>query len=317
MGTKILYALLAITIFMSCSTKKSNDKPIHAGKDTVNLKIAVLPTTDCLPFYVAEDMNIYKKLGLNVEFINYKSILKCNDALEKGLIDGTFTTLPAAMYLKSTKGFDLKLVMRTEGDVDVIASRTKRIKKLSNMRERLVAITRHSTSDYLADEICSITKMPTFEILRPQINDIIIRRQMLASNQVDAVIIPRPHSEYLLQTGNVKVFSTQNSGIKFGCLAIADTVIKKKSKQIELLIKGYEQAAKEINRNRKCADTTLIRQYVIPAAMLDSLSIPQYPKAQSIKKSDYDKSLQWCISRKYVKSPIPEKDLITSKYITK
>ena len=278
MGTKILYALLAITIFMSCSTKKSNDKPIHAGKDTVNLKIAVLPTTDCLPFYVAEDMNIYKKLGLNVEFINYKSILKCNDALEKGLIDGTFTTLPAAMYLKSTKGFDLKLVMRTEGDVDVIANRT---------------------------------------ILRPQINDIIIRRQMLASNQVDAVIIPRPHSEYLLQTGNVKVFSTQNSGIKFGCLAIADTVIKKKSKQIELLIKGYEQAAKEINRNRKCADTTLIRQYVIPAAMLDSLSIPKYPKAQSIKKSDYDKSLQWCISRKYVKSPIPEKDLITSKYITK
>ena len=130
MGTKILYALLAITIFMSCSTKKSNDKPIHAEKDTVNLKIAVLPTTDCLPFYVAEDMNIYKKLGLNVEFINYKSILKCNDALEKGLIDGTFTTLPAAMYLKSTKGFDLKLVMRTEGDVDVIANRTKRIKKL-------------------------------------------------------------------------------------------------------------------------------------------------------------------------------------------
>ena len=78
------------------------------------------------------------------------------------------------------------------------------------MRERLVAITRHSTSDYLADEICSITKMPTFEILRPQINDIIIRRQMLASNQVDAVIIPRPHSEYLLQTGNVKsIFHTE------------------------------------------------------------------------------------------------------------
>ncbi len=315
MKTKLAFLLLiAIATLLSCSETPDDKKTKENVKDTTDLKIAIMPVIDCLPFYVADEQQIYKKLGLNVRFISYKSLLKCGEVFENGRVDGTFATLPEAMYLKAG-GKDLKIVMRTEGDMDVIANHAKRIKKLSSMRERLVAITRHSTEDYLSDEIANITNIPTFDILRPQINDIFIREQMLLNNQVDAAVMPQPYAEILRKEGHSKVFSTKNSGIKFGCIVISDTVTKSKSEKIELLLKGYSQAAEAIEKNRKNADSVLIKQYRIPAKMLDSVSIPKYPKPQNVNSKDFDKAMNWCISRKYVKERIKENDIITSKFI--
>ena len=185
------------------------------------------------------------------------------------------------------------------------------------MRERLIAVTRHSTSEYLSYEIASITNIPTFEIMRPQINDIFIRKQMLSNNQIDAAVMPQPYSEMLQKEGHIKVFSTKNSGIKFGCIAISDSIIKNKSEKIRLLIEGYSKAAETIGENRKTADSVLIKQYCIPAELLDSVSIPKYPKPQNIKSKDFDKAINWCISRKYVKERIQENDIITSKFATR
>lgn len=317
----VLYILPALAALMSCSARHAEEgapdaagETPQAGGKKPDLVIAVSPAADCLPFYVAEEAGIYKRLGLDVKFTECQSLLKCDEALEKGAADGAFTTLPSAMHM-AANGRRLKIIMATDGDVDIIAARTTRIKRLSDMRERLVAITRHSTSDYLADEIAAITKIPPYEILRPQINDIGIRRQMLANNQTDAAALPRPHSDYMLRAGNIKVFSTQNSGIKFGCIAVADTALKTKPAQIGLLVKGYGQAAEYINKDRRLADSILAKRYGIPPETLDSIPLPKYLKAQGVKKSDYDKSMRWCISRKYAPSPIPAEDITTSKFI--
>lgn len=284
------------------------------SNDTTDLTIAVMPTLDCLPFYVANESQIYKKLGLNVNFLSYRSLLKCCEVFGNGRIDGTFITLPQVLYMHS-QGTALKIIMRTEGDVFIIANRTKRIKKVSSMRERLVAITRNNIGDYLCDDMADITKIPAFDILRPQINDLQIRKQMLENNQVDAVAMPEPYAGILRQEGHTTVFSTKNSNIKFGCIAVADTALRKKSEKIRLLLKGYMQAATAINKNRKIADSVLIKQFMIPAKMVDSIKIPVYSKLQSINAEDYNRADKWCIKRKLTKMSIPSYDILSSKFI--
>ena len=65
------------------------------------------------------------------------------------------------------------------------------------MKERTIAISRHDTSDFLLDEIAEITKIKPFDLLRPQINNIEIRKSMLENNQVDAAVLPADYVRIL------------------------------------------------------------------------------------------------------------------------
>lgn len=56
-------------------------------------------------------------------------------------------------YFLDGQGVKLKAIMGMDGKMMLVTNRTKRIKKLSSMKERTIAISRHDTSDFLLDEI--------------------------------------------------------------------------------------------------------------------------------------------------------------------
>ena len=88
-------------------------------------------------------------------------------AIRQAKIDGAYLTLPELIYLDG-QGVKLKAVMGMDGKMTLVTNRTKRIKKLSSMKERTIAISRHDTSDFLLDEIAEITKIKPFDLLRPR-----------------------------------------------------------------------------------------------------------------------------------------------------
>ena len=258
-----------------------------------------MPITDCLPFYVAGYTRIFEKEGLKVKITTYRSSLECGAAIRDAKVDGAFLTLPELVYLDG-QGAKLKAVMGTSGKMTVVTSRTKRIRKLSNMKERTIAISRHNTSDYLLDEIAEITKIKPFYLLRPQINDIALRESMLANNQVDAAVLPAPYDDISISRGNVKVFSTENSKVKFGSLCFRDAIIKGKEEKIRKLLASYSRAGEMINNNRSKADSVLMKIYRFSAQDKDSVKLPKFTKPKGVKAGDLEKAVSWCVKRKFV-----------------
>ena len=310
----IKYLLLFEVLFLiSCSGEKKPTNHTIALKDTFDLKIGLMPVTDCLPFYVAGYSRIFKKEGIKVKIITYRSSLECGAAIRDAKIDGAYLTLPELVYLDG-QGIKLMAVMGTEGKMTVITSRTKRIKKLSNMKERTRAISRHNTSDYLLDEIAEITNIKPFQLLRPQINDIAVRKSMLENNQVDAAAIPSPYDDISILHGNVKVFSTENSKIKFGSLCFRDTIIKRKEKEIRKLLASYSEAGHMINKNRDKADSVLMKIYRISEQEKDSLKLPKFGPPERVDVSDLKKAATWCFRRKFVRK-YPNGILLYDKFI--
>ena len=193
----------------SCANENHRKAHKNSKKETADLTIGVMPITDCLPFYVAVYSRIFEKEGVKVKLITYKSSLECGAAIRQAKIDGAYLTLPELIFLDG-QGVKLKAVMGMDGKMTLVTNRTKRIKKLSSMKERTIAISRHDTSDFLLDEIAEITKIKPFDLLRPQINNIEIRKSMLENNQVDAAVLPSPYDDLSISRGNIKVYSTEN-----------------------------------------------------------------------------------------------------------
>ena len=55
-----------------------------ARKDSAALKVAVMPTLDCLPLYVAQHYNLYDTLRGGVRLKYYKAQMDCDTAMERG-----------------------------------------------------------------------------------------------------------------------------------------------------------------------------------------------------------------------------------------
>lgn len=310
----LLITLAFLSALVSCSSnskeKKAQEKP------AADLKVGMMPVLDCLPFYVADYSHLFRHDGLKVKIVTYNSALKCAAAVERGEIDGAYLTIPELIYLHS-QGVSLKAVMKTDGKMTVVTGKAKRIKKLSNMKERTIAISRNNTSDYLLDEIADITKIKTFELLRPQINDVFVRVQMLADNQIDAAVLPDPYADIAIANGNVKVYSTTNSKINFGCVCFADSVLEKKGDKVRNFLDSYSKVLPEIAKNRNSADSVLLKIYRIPLAQVDSVEIPTFPRPAAVSDKDFELAAKWCQRRGVTKEIAKAGDLVSNKYIPK
>ena len=110
MKKALLYLLLFINtalIMISCgstSDKKSSDI------DTTSLKIGVMPTMDCLPFYVAEKSGMFDSLKTDITLKTFDSAMNCDTALAGGSIDGAASDMIKAVLLKQ-QGDSIKIVM--------------------------------------------------------------------------------------------------------------------------------------------------------------------------------------------------------------
>lgn len=310
----VLPFILLLLAAASCSRGGGGKKASAAVRERkADLTIGLMPVADCLPFYVAGYNHTFGRDGVRVRVRTFASSLKCEDAFIRGEIDGAYLTIPQILYV-SGRGVGLKAVMGLPGEMTVVTSRTRRIKKLSSMRGRTIALSRHDTSEFLVDDIAEITKIKTFDLLRPQINDIFTRSGMLADNQVDAAVLPSPHDMVSVRSGNVRVLSTDNAKIRFGSVCFHDSVVRGKPEKIKALVKAYAQAAAKINGSRAAADSVLIKIYRIEPAVLDSISLPKYGKVQPVAPRDFKRAAEWG-RKKGIVSSVPDiGDLVSRKF---
>ena len=83
--------------------------PQAAPKETLSLKVGVLPIVDVLPMYVAEQEGYFKEQNLQVELVLFPSALERDSAFVAGQIDGELND-PISTALLNKDGEKAKIV---------------------------------------------------------------------------------------------------------------------------------------------------------------------------------------------------------------
>lgn len=280
----VFFLLLLLFIVSSCK----HEAPQHASQkqekpDSNALRIAVLPTSDCFPFFYAADKGIYDSLHLDVQLVSYGSQLDCDTALAGGSIDGSVTDLIRARMMDYHRRPHLSVVMATEGRWMLVASREVRMKKLSQLRDRTIAVSRFSVTDFLSDTYCVKGGLAEDAAYRPQINNISLRMKMLNEKQVETAVLPEPQAALAVTFGNRIIKGTSSEAMTMGCLAVRTSVLteKKKQEQLALFIKGYNLAVKRLNAHkREQLDTLFVQHgYVFDIKQAKAIQLPTFRSA--------------------------------------
>ena len=242
-------------------------------KDSAALKVAVLPTLDCLPLYVAEYYQLFDTIRGGVRLKRFTAQMDCDTAMERGRVEGTVTDLVRAIRMQQ-RGTKLRYVTVTNAYWQLITNRNARIHQLKQLDDKMVAMTRFSFTDMLTDRVIDSVKLKEERVFKVQINDVNVRMLMLQNNEMDALWMTEPQASMARLMKHQMVYDSRTTKIQPGVIAFREKEMRhpERAKQLQLFVKAYNQACDSINKNGfKHYRDLIMRQCNVRKEVVDSL----------------------------------------------
>ncbi|AUI55660.1 ABC transporter substrate-binding protein [Prevotella jejuni] len=285
-----LLLLVALTV-VSCG---KSDKELQAERQAKMqaereayqkaYKIAVMPTMDCLPAYLLKDSLLYDTAKVDIRLCRFNAQMDCDTAMIGGSVQAAFTDLVRAERLKHRSKVLMHYLTDTNLNWQLIADKESKLKKLSDLSDKIVAMTRYSGTDLLTDMVVKKAK-PKYQVFRVQVNDVLVRLAMLQNHEIDAYWFAEPQITKALAGDNNALFNSQDAGVHLGVVAVMDKV--RRQEEEAAFASAYDKAVELINKNGVKYYSALIQKYMkVDEAVVRSLPDIKYTKIGPPRKVD-------------------------------
>ena len=251
---RLMCLLTASLVLLGCgqSYKEKRDlsRQKHAQEmreDSAALKIAVMPTMDCLPLLVAKEREMFGDHDVRLKL--FTAQMDCDTAIAGGSVQGTVTDLVRAERLIQ-KGTPLSYITTTNAYWQLYTNRTARIKTLKQLDDKMVAMARYSVTDMLADRVRDSAKLDRERLFKIQVNDVSIRLKMLQNSEIDAALLTEPQATLAKLARHNLHLDTRKLNMTMGVIAFRekDLANKKRKQQLEAFKKGYNKACDSLTQ---------------------------------------------------------------------
>ena len=283
--------ILAVLAFVSCG---KSDKELQAERQAQKLaeraayqkayKIAVMPTMDCLPAYLLKDSLLYDTAKVDIRLCRFNAQMDCDTAMIGGSVQAAFSDLVRTERLKHRNKVLMHYLTDTNLKWQLIADKDSKLKQLSDLSDKIVAMTRYSGTDLLTDMAVKKAK-PKYQVFRVQINDVLVRLAMLQNHEIDAYWFAEPQATKALSANNNSLFNSEDAGVHLGVVAIMDKV--RRQDEEAAFAEAYDKAVEQINKNGVKYYSALIQKYMkVDESVVRALPDIKYTKIGPPRKAD-------------------------------
>ena len=277
--------------FVSCG---KSDKELQAERQAQKLaereayqkayKIAVMPTMDCLPAYLLKDSLLYDTAKVDIRLCWFNAQMDCDTAMIGGSVQAAFSDLVRTERLKHRNKVLMHYLTDTNLNWQLIADKDSKLKQLSDLSDKIVAMTRFSGTDLLTDMAVKKAK-PKYQVFRVQVNDVLVRLAMLQNHEIDAYWFSEPQITKALSADNNSLFNSEDAGVHLGVVAIMDKV--RRQDEEAAFAEAYDKAVEQINKNGVKYYSALIQKYMkVDESVVRALPDIKYTKIGPPRKAN-------------------------------
>lgn len=300
---KTIVTLVVLMLLSACGQSYEETKRIAREnrkeamrKDSAALKIAVLPTLDCLPLYVARHHQLYDTLYGGVRLKPYMAQMDCDSALQRGRVEGMVSDLVRAKRLE-LQGVKMRYVAVTNAYWQLVSNRNARIRQLKQLDDKMVAMTRYSITDLLTDRVIDSARLSVERVFKVQINDVGVRMLMLQNNEMDALWLTEPQATMARVMRNPVLFDSRREQLQPGVIVFREKEMRRQArgKQLQLFVTAYNQACDSINKYglRHYLDL-IVKHCKLRKELVDSLPTDmKYSHAKGPREADVERVEKW------------------------
>lgn len=254
MKHKPIFLLAVIVLLSACGQSYEEkvrlsraERARLAQEEAAALKVAVLPTLDCMPVYLAKQKHWYDSTQVDLRLKMRNAQIDCDTALKGKSVEVAVTDLKRVEHM-TKHGVGLLTMGQTNAYWQLIANRTARVKTAAQLGDKMVAMTRYSATDYLTDKALDGVKTSA-PVFRVQINDVLIRLDMLKNNEMDAMWLTEPQATTARMFKHTVIEDSRKMKEHLGVVVTGAHLMKdkKRVKQLTAFVEGYNRACDSLN----------------------------------------------------------------------
>jgi NitT/TauT family transport system substrate-binding protein len=222
--------------------------------------------------------------------------MDCDTAIRNGWVDAMVTDLVRAERLKS-QGVQLRYLTATDLQWQLLAGKHARLKKLGQLENKMIAMTRYSATAMLADVLVDSASVINEHVFRIQVNDLGVRLQMLETETMDAMFLPQPQATAAKLLGAEVLYDTQWNDVCMGAMVASeasqcDTLRQRLTKG---MLKAYGEACDTINkRGVRFYSKLLAQRCGLKGEVADSISSDiHFNGVRQPRQQDITRATSW------------------------
>lgn len=298
-----LFLIVAIiSLIVGCGQSYEETKRLNQAQrlklfreDSAALKVAVMPTLDCLPVFVAKERQLFDT-AVDIRLKQFTAQMDCDTALMRNRVEGSVSDLVRAERMMKS-GVPIKYWASTNAYWLLISNRQQRINDLKHLDDKMVAMTRYSVTDLLSDMVVDSAKLKPERVFRIQINDVNVRLKMLENNEMDALLVTEPYATQAILAKNKVLFDTRKSDMQMGVFVFRTEGMDDKNRrhQMKVFQEGYNEACDSINKYGVRNYRDVIRKYcVVTEQTLKNLpDTLKFQHAAPPRQVDIERAQKW------------------------
>ena len=299
---KKLWIIVTICLVAGCSQSYEETKRITKAQrlkamkeDSAALKVAVLPTLDCLPIYLAKDHQMFDT-AVDIRLKQFTAQMDIDTALTNRRVEIGVSDLVRMERLKK-QGDSLRYLTSTNAYWQLITNRGGRMLDLKHLDDKMLAMTRYSVTDLLGDLAVDSAKLKPERVFRIQINDVNVRLKMLENNEMDALILTEPQAAMARSLKHKVLLDTRKLDMQMGVIVVQWKGMDEanRAKQLRAFIRGYDKACDSINQYGIERYASLIAKYcrVKPEALKEIGKDLKFHHIALPREEDVEKAKAW------------------------
>ena len=310
----IIYCLIMVLVLGAAGCSQ-NTAEKGSQSDNVVINIGVMPDVESIPFLIAQKNGYYEQEGVKVNIEHFSSAKDRDSALQSGKLDGVITDMAAVLFANEG-GIKLRMISRNDGDITLTGGEDSGINSVAELKGKDIGLSTNTIMEYTTDRMLEAAGLKPSDVNKIAIPPLPTRLEMLQGGKVTAAILPEPMSGLAIENGALILSSTAELKNKAGAIAFMESTIFEYPEKISAVFRAYDKAVEYLHtETAENYIDFIIEEQSFPAAIKDSLVLPEYHKAESPSEAIFNDVVLWMQEKELIKGKYEYKELTSENIL--
>ena len=314
---KFIVPFVLLGVLLAACSAPATPTPVQP----VLMRIGVLPITDVVPFYIAQQQEYFLKQGIAVELVPASSAAERDQMMATGQIDGQLNDLVSTV-LFNAQSPKIKIVriariaFSNAPEYWILTPKDSPIKTAADLKGKDIAISQNSVIEYVTQRLLEAEGLNAADIKTTNVPAIPTRLQLLTQNQVAAATLPDPLASLAISQGaRIIVDDSKYTKYSMSVISFRNEVVAQRAADIKRFLAAYDQAISDIRTKPDQFRNVLIEQGRVPDQLKDNYKFPPFPDPGLPSKEQWDDVVKWTMGKQLITSAVTYESSIDTGFV--
>lgn len=297
--------------------------PLKAGErgKTFELKVALLPILDTLPFYVAQDKGYFDSSAVKIIPVPVSSGLERDQLMQAGAIDAMLNEMTTTANFNRKKVtlkilIALRMAYPDAPMFRLLSSPGSGITSPKALADVPIGVSENTIIEYVTDRMLEAEGLRRDQIVKKSVPIIPERYQLLMQNRLKAVMLPDPLGKSALEAGALPIIDdAAYPHYSVSVFSFHMDAVETKPMAIRFFLKAWDKAAEDINADPEAYRSLLVKKIRVPRNIQTTFPIPPFPRKKIPDARQWADVMEWMVQKGLLSKPLPYGESVSGAFL--